>query len=60
VQTTPSLGTGNLAKIVLGADQAEAAGFADMDFFELHGFKGKLNLSQMRGLEDYSLAQYAL
>ena len=59
-QTTESAGTRDLEKIVMGADGAEAANFADIDVAEFAVFDRKLTVSQMRGLEDYALWKYGL
>ena len=59
-QTTESAGTRDLKKIVMGADGAEAANFADIDVAEFAVFDRKLTASQMRGLEDYAAWKYGL
>lgn len=60
VQTTEDVGTRNIEKIVLGADGAGSADFANVDIAEFALYNRKLTVSQMRALEDYAADKYGV
>lgn len=59
-QSTKSLGTRNLAELIMGIGRDLASGAADIDVADFAAFRRKLSVAQMRMLEDYASWKYAL